>query len=116
MGSVSVDRTRSVIGEDVRIEGNVVLNGILEVSGQIIGDVTADAVVLTPTARVHGRIRARQLTIDGEMRGAATAVHVTMTSGARVMANFAYATLEVAAGAQVVGDYKRLTFPAPSPL
>ena len=102
------DRKRSVIAEDIVIEGNIVSQGILEFGGQITGDITADAVVLTSTARVRGRVKARQLTIEGELQGAATALNVNIKTGARVKANFAYETLEVASGAQVDGEYKRI--------
>ena len=105
----AIDRKRSVIAEDIVIEGNIISQGILEFGGQIKGDITADAVVLTSTARVRGRVRARQLTIEGELQGAATALNVNIKTGARVKANFAYETLEVASGAQVDGEYKRIS-------
>ena len=107
--TATIDRKRSVIAEDILIEGNIVSQGILEFGGKITGDITADAVVLTATARVRGRVRARQLTIEGELQGAATALNVNIKTGARVKANFAYETLEVASGAQVVGEYKRVS-------
>jgi cytoskeletal protein CcmA (bactofilin family) len=107
--TAAVDRKRSVIAEDIVIEGNIVSRGILEFGGQITGDITADAVVITATARVRGRVRARQLTIEGELQGAASALNVNIKNGARVKANFAYETLEVASGAQVVGEYKRIS-------
>lgn len=107
--SAAADQKRSVIAEDIVIEGNIISQGILEFGGQITGDVTADAVVLTPTARVRGRVRARQLTINGELQGAATALNVSIKNGARVKANFAYEILEVASGAQVDGGYKRIS-------
>ena len=107
--TTATDRKRSVIAEDILIEGNIVSQGILEFGGQIKGDITADAVVLTSTARVRGRVRARQLTVDGELQGAATALNVNIKTGARVKANFAYETLEVASGAQVDGTYKRIS-------
>ena len=107
--AAAADRKRSVIAEDIVIEGNIISQGILEFGGQITGDVTADAVVLTPAARVRGRVRARQLTIEGELQGAATALNVNIKTGARVKANFAYETLEVASGAQVDGEYKRIS-------
>ena len=107
--AAATDRKRSVIAEDILIEGNIVSQGILEFSGQITGDITADAVVLTSTARVRGRVRARQLTIEGELQGAASAPNVNIKTGARVKANFAYETLEVASGAQVDGEYKRIS-------
>jgi len=105
----AIDRKRSIIAEDIVIEGNIISQGILEFGGQIKGDITADAVVLTSTARVRGRVRARQLTIEGELQGAATALNVRIKNGARVKANFAYETLEVASGAQVDGEYKRIS-------
>jgi cytoskeletal protein CcmA (bactofilin family) len=74
--TAATDRKRSVIAEDILIEGNIVSQGILEFGGQIMGDITADAVVLTSTARVRGRVRARQLTIDGDLQGAASALNV----------------------------------------
>ncbi len=107
--TAAVDRKRSVIADDIVIEGNIVSQGILEFGGQITGDLTADAVVLTSTARVHGRVRARTVTIEGELQGATTALNVSIKNGARVKANFAYETLEVASGAQVDGEYKRLS-------
>ena len=107
--AAATDRKRSVIAEDIVIEGNIISQGILEFGGQITGDVTADAVVLTSTARVSGRVRARQLTIEGELKGAATALNVSIKNSARVKANFAYETLEVASGAQVDGEYKRIS-------
>ena len=107
--TTATDRKRSVIAEDILIEGNIVSQGILEFGGQIKGDITADAVVLTSTARVRGRVRARQLTIEGELQGAASALNVNIKTGALVKANFAYETLEVASGAQVDGEYKRIS-------
>ena len=107
--TAAIDRKRSVIAEDIVIEGNIVSQGILEFGGQITGDITADAVVLTSTARVRGRVKARQLTIEGELQGAATALNVNIKTGARVKANFAYETLEVASGAQVDGECKRIS-------
>jgi cytoskeletal protein CcmA (bactofilin family) len=103
-----VDRKRSVLAEDIVIEGNIVSQGILEFGGQIAGDLSADAVVLTSTARVSGWVRARQLTIEGELRGAATVRKVSIKNGACVKASLTYETLEVAPGAEVEGEYKRV--------
>lgn len=105
----ATDLKRSVIAEDILVDGNIVCQGILEFGGQITGDITADTVVVTSTARVRGRVQARQLTIEGELQGAASALNVSIKTGARVKANFAYATLEVASGAQVDGNYKRIS-------
>jgi len=109
IGSAAVTHNRSGIAEDMLIEGNIISKGFVEFGGQIMGDLTADTIILTATAFVHGRVRARQLTIEGELQGAATALSVRINNGARVKANFAYDTLEIAAGAQVDGTYRRVS-------
>ncbi|UYP67605.1 polymer-forming cytoskeletal protein [Thalassobacter stenotrophicus] len=102
------ERKRSIFADDLRIDGNIISEGILEFGGQLTGDLTADAVVLTPTARVKGSVRARQLTIAGKLEGDVTAMHVSIKTGARVMASVAYDRLDIASGAQVEGAYSRV--------
>lgn len=104
-----LDRKRSVLADDLQIEGNIVAQGVLEFGGTITGDLTADAIILTPTARVKGRVRARQLMIEGELHGAATAVNITLKHSARVQANFAYGQLDIASGAQIDGQLTRIS-------
>ena len=106
--SKPTERTRSVFAEDLRIEGNIASDGILEFGGQLTGDLTADALVLTTTARVKGNVRARQLTIEGQLQGDVNALKVSIKTGARVMANVAYDQLDIASGAQIEGGYSRV--------
>lgn len=105
----AIDRKRSVLAEDLHIDGSIIAEGVLEFGGMIQGDLTADAIILTPTARVKGRIRARQLTIEGELRGAVTALSISIKHGARVQANCAYALLDIASGAQVEGQFSQIS-------
>lgn len=106
---ISTERRRSVFAEDLFVEGNIASEGILEFGGEIVGDLTADAVILTATARVKGRVRARQLTIEGTLQGAASALSINIKNGARVEANCAYDTLEVASGAHLDGQMTRVS-------
>lgn len=99
------ERTRSIFAEDLRIEGNITSEGIVEFGGQLTGDLTADAVVLTSTARVQGRVRARQLTVEGQLQGEVTALQLNIKSSARVNADVAYNLLDIASGAQVEGAF-----------
>ena len=102
------ERKRSVFAEDLRIEGIIASDGILEFGGQLTGDLTADVLVLTPTARVTGNVRARQLTIEGQLQGEVNAFKVSIKTGARVMANVANDQLDIASGAHVEGGYSRV--------
>lgn len=107
-GATPSERKRSVFAEDLRIEGIIASDGIIEFGGQLTGDLTADALVLTPTARVKGNVRARQLTIEGQLQGEVNALKVNIRTGARVMANVAYDQLDIASGAHVEGGYSRV--------
>lgn len=102
------DRKRSVFAEDLRIEGNITSEGIVEFGGQLTGDLTADAVVLTSTARVKGLVHGRKLTVEGQLHGKVNALQVSIKTGARVMADVAYDRLDIASGAQVEGAYSRV--------
>ena len=106
---VAINRKRSVMAEDILIEGNIVSQGVLEFGGQITGNLTADAVILTSTARVQGRVRTRTLTIEGDLRGAAIALHISVKKGSHVRANLAYETLEIEPGSNVTGEYTRIS-------
>ena len=107
-GPTQSERRRSVFAEDLRIEGNIISDGILEFGGQLTGDLIADAVVLTSTARVKGNVRTRQLTIEGQLQGEVNALKVSVKTSARVMANVAYDQLDIASGAHVEGVYSRV--------
>ena len=106
--SDSTDRKRSVLAEDVRIEGKIAVAGILEFGGEITGDLTADALILNSTARVTGNVRARQLTIEGQVNGTVTARNLSIKSGAHVSGDFIYDTLDVATSASIDGKVSRL--------
>jgi len=107
--SMAVDPRRSVIADHTLVEGNITSKGLLEFGGRIMGDLTADTLIITATAFVHGRVRARHLTIAGEFEGGATALNISIKGGALVRANCAYSTLEIDPGAQVEGDYRRVS-------
>ena len=86
----------------------LVAEGIVEFGGQLTGDLTADAVVLTSTARVKGLVHGRKLTVEGQLHGKVNALQVSIKTGARVMADVAYDRLDIASGAQVEGAYSRV--------
>ena len=108
VAATQTDRKRSVFAEDLRIEGSITSEGIVAFGGQLTGDLTADAVVLTSTARVKGLVHGRKLTVEGQLHGKVNALQVSIKTGARVMADVAYDRLDIASGAQVEGAYSRV--------
>ncbi len=104
---------RSLIGEGTVLHGNVDFNEGLRIDGEVQGDVKADSpnsiLVISENARVHGKVRAGHVIINGEVRGP---VHsdelLELQPKARVVGDVRYEILEMHQGASVDGQLKPL--------
>lgn len=102
---------RSLVGEGMVVAGHLRFTEGLRVDGVVNGDVMAsdeDAssiVVISENARVHGKVKAGHVIINGEVHGS---IHCTelleLQPKARVMGDIRYELLEMHAGAQVGGE------------
>lgn len=104
---------RSLIGEGMVLHGDVDFNDGLRIDGEVQGDVKADSansiLVISENARVHGKVRAGHVIINGEVRGP---VHsdelLELQPKARVVGDVRYEVLEMHQGATVDGQLKPL--------
>jgi cytoskeletal protein CcmA (bactofilin family) len=104
---------RSLVGEGMVVQGNVTFGEGLRIDGQVIGDVVADGpqsiLVISENARVHGKVRAGHVIINGEVRGP---VHsdelLELQPKARLIGDVRYEVLEMHPGASVDGQLKPL--------
>lgn len=98
------DRRRSVVHDGITINGNWESDGIVEFGGSIIGDVTADTLVVTENGQVRGNVRARTVTIAGSLDGTIYAVNVTLKRQARVSAQVQTQVITIDEGANIEGQ------------
>lgn len=106
---------RSLVGEGMVLTGNVRFHDGLRVDGEVYGDVLVadDSVnsilVISEKARVHGKVKASHVIINGQVHGP---VHCTelleLQPKAQVMGDIRYELLEMHAGAVVGGELKPL--------
>jgi len=104
---------RSLVGEGMVVHGNVAFNEGLRIDGEVVGDVVADGprsiLVISENARVHGKVRAGHVIINGEVRGP---VHsdelLELQPKARLTGDVRYEALEMHPGASVDGQLKPL--------
>lgn len=104
---------RTLIGEGTVLHGNIDFNEGLRIDGEVQGDVKADSahsiLVISENARVHGKVRAGHVIINGEVRGP---VHsdelLELQPKARVVGDVRYEILEMHQGASVDGQLKPL--------
>ena len=104
---------RSLIGEGVVVKGDIRFDEGLRIDGEVHGDVEAadgrSILVISEKARVHGKVRAGHVIINGEVCGP---VHsdelLELQPKARIEGDVRYQMLEMHQGAQVEGLLKPL--------
>jgi len=99
----AADPRRSVLHDGIRIEGNWTSDGIVDFGGTIVGDLTADTIILTKTGKITGNIRARHVTIEGTVNGSISAYTLSIRSTAVVQADIGAQEVSVDFGAEVNG-------------
>ena len=99
--------TRSLLSEDLQIEGEVTSAGPVEVTGRLIGSLRAPEVRVAANGVVEGQITALNLEVLGRIDGviAARSVHLAGTSV--VKAEVVHELITIESGAQFEGTVKR---------
>jgi len=105
---------RTLIGEGTVIQGEVRFTEGLRVDGEIRGDVVAEesvssVVVISENAKVHGRVKAAHVIVNGEVNGPVESYTLLeLQPKARVVGDIRYEALEMHQGAQVDGELRPL--------
>jgi cytoskeletal protein CcmA (bactofilin family) len=98
---------RSVLSNDLKITGDIVAGGVLEVMGEIDGSITAKALVLSSEGRIGGTIAAESVELRGAMQGTIATGSLALKSTANVQADVTYQSLSIESGAQIDGSFAR---------
>jgi cytoskeletal protein CcmA (bactofilin family) len=109
---------RSLISEGTVVQGDIRFAEGLRIDGEVHGNISASVegssaghsmLVISEKARVHGKVSAGHVIINGEVRGP---VHsddmLELQPKARVTGDIRYELLEMHQGAQVDGELKPL--------
>ncbi|MGZ2259067.1 bactofilin family protein [Roseobacter sp. A03A-229] len=94
----------SIIEEDMKIEGNVTSSkGSIEVKGIVVGDVTAEALVVLQSGSIDGALSAKTIAIEGKHKGSLKCDDLTFAASSHVQADVTAQTMTTESGAKVVG-------------
>ncbi len=105
---------KSLIGEGVVVRGEIRFTDGLRIDGEVQGDVlsegdTRSIVVISENARVHGRVSAHHVIINGEVQGPVQSAELLeLQPKARVSGDIRYDVLEMHPGAVVDGELRPL--------
>lgn len=105
---------RTLVGEGTVVTGEVRFSDGIRIDGEVRGDVIAtggdhNLVVISEKARVHGKVRAGHVIINGEVNGP---VHsdelLELQPSARINGDVRYEKLEMHQGATISGELRPL--------
>ena len=104
----------SIIASDVRIVGDIITDGEMQIDGRVEGDIACKTLVIGQSAHIAGEIKANTVRIHGEVTGKLSADNVIIGRTGRVTGDIYHDSLEIESGAQVEGHFLRKeAIPAP---
>ena len=98
----------SLLSTDLKITGDLVSQGEIQIDGQIDGDVHADVLIVGETAQVNGEITADNVRIHGYVTGQIKARSVSLAKSAHVLGDILHENLLIEQGAFLEGHCRRI--------
>lgn len=102
----------SIISADLRINGDLVCSGDVQIDGWVEGDIQSRNIVIGEGATVHGALQAETVRICGLVKGQIKADSVVLEKTAKVTGDVLHKSLAIEQGASLEGMCKRLEAPA----
>jgi cytoskeletal protein CcmA (bactofilin family) len=98
----------SIISPDLRINGDMVCSGDIQIDGWVEGDIQSRNVTVGEGATVHGAVQAENVKICGIVNGQIRADNVVLEKTARVTGDILHKSLSIEQGAFLEGMCKRI--------
>jgi|AraplaMF_Col_mMF_1032025.scaffolds.fasta_scaffold00193_29 cytoskeletal protein CcmA (bactofilin family) len=98
----------SIISPDLRINGDMVCSGDIQIDGWVEGDIQSRNVTVGEGATVHGAVQAENVKICGIINGQIRADNVVLEKTARVTGDILHKSLSIEQGAFLEGMCKRI--------
>ena len=93
----------SIIGKDVKITGQFISSGDVQIEGKLQGDVASHAITIGASAEVEGELIAEIVTVYGRVTGTIRALQVHLCAKCVVAGDIHHTALAVESGAQFDG-------------
>jgi cytoskeletal protein CcmA (bactofilin family) len=103
LGAEATNARRSVLHEDITVNGTLTGEGILDLAGSFVGDLSVDTLILTKTGKIMGNVTARSVTIEGNLDGTISAISVVLRTSAQVTADIVSQNIVIESGASIEG-------------
>jgi cytoskeletal protein CcmA (bactofilin family) len=94
---------KTVIGQGLKIVGNVTTEGDIEVNGQIEGNLQCPSLIISPKAKIVGAVTAERAVVNGTIDGPIHGGDVLLKSHAHVIGDIHHRSLAIQRGASFEG-------------
>src|SRR3977135_2045542 len=101
---------KSVIGNDLKIMGQglkIIGRGLLQVDGEIEGDVQAVEVIIGEQGKVTGMVAGQQVVVRGKVSGVVCAKNVALQASSEVRGDIHHMSFAIEQGAVFEGRSRR---------
>lgn len=103
----AVKSAPSVIAPDLKVIGNLVTDGDLQIEGTVEGDIDANVLIIGQNAQVTGEVRANDVAVNGGVKGRIRGMKVRLSETAKVDGDIVHASISIEAGAHFEGSIHR---------
>jgi cytoskeletal protein CcmA (bactofilin family) len=94
---------KTVIGQGFKIMGSVAAEGVVQVNGQIEGDLSCTSLIVSQGAKITGSVTAEQVEVNGTVEGPIHGGDVVLKSKAHVVGDIHHQSLTIGKGAYFEG-------------
>jgi cytoskeletal protein CcmA (bactofilin family) len=98
----------SIISPDLKIKGDLICNGDIQIDGTIEGDVVSRSITVGEGADIRGAISGDSVRICGSVNGQIKGTTVTLAKTAKVVGDVMHQTLSIEPGAFFEGQCRRI--------
>ena len=97
----------SVLSSDLKVKGNLLTSGDIQIEGIIEGDIQAHLLTVGETSRIKGEIVADDVIINGNVIGCVRGLKVRLTNKARVQGDIIHKAIAIESGSHFEGTVQR---------
>ena len=100
--------TQSIISRDLKIKGDLICNGDIQIDGEVEGDVQGRSITVGEGADVRGTISSDNIRVCGSVTGQLTGQSVILAKTAKLLGDVVHQSLAVEPGAFFEGQCRRI--------
>lgn len=94
---------KSILSNDLKVEGNIKSEGKIRIDGEVIGNVSGDYVILGNGSKVKGNLNGGRFIVMGNIEGNVSCEILELKSSANVKGDINAKQLSVEAGSGISG-------------